>query len=95
MRPETHRSSQEWYQEASRSYLEGHQACAWCGGSHRVFKTHRGSRLEYHCNDCNFYVCYDQASNSYRAEPGLETSQLADHQEQASAVGNPQCFGLG
>jgi hypothetical protein len=64
------RTAQEWFAEAARDYVDGHQACAWCGGRHRVFKTRHGTRLEYHCTDCDFYVCHDEQTNAYAVEPG-------------------------
>jgi hypothetical protein len=64
------RTAREWFDEEAHCYIEGHQACAWCGGRHRVFKTSRGSRLEYHCADCDFYVCHDEKTGAYAMEPG-------------------------
>jgi hypothetical protein len=66
------RTAQEWFEEAAQCYVEGHQACAWCGGCHRVFKTTRRSRLEYHCTDCDFYVSQDEQTGEYAVEPGEE-----------------------
>jgi hypothetical protein len=60
----------EWFQEASRCYVDGHQACAWCGRAHRVFKTRRGSRKEYYCFGCEFYVSHDEDSDQYFLTPG-------------------------
>jgi hypothetical protein len=73
------RSPADWYRVATRRYIEGHQACAWCGGSHRVFKSRHGSRQEYACSSCEFYVAYDPESKDYFVEPGrsLEPAELA------------------
>jgi len=64
------RTAREWFEDEAQCYVEGHQACAWCGGRHRVFKTSRGSRLEYHCADCDFYVSHDEQTGAYAMEPG-------------------------
>ncbi len=72
MSPATKRSAHEWFEEAARCYVEGHQACAWCGGQHRVFKAVRSGRLEYYCKDCDFYVSRDAATGKCCAEPGRE-----------------------
>src|SRR5437660_159129 len=32
MLPATKRTPREWFDEAARCYVEGHQGCAWCGG---------------------------------------------------------------
>ena len=61
---------EEWYREAARCYVEGHQGCPWCGGSHQVFKTQRGSRQEYFCCGCEFFASFDQNTYSYFASPG-------------------------
>lgn len=65
------RSPAAWFAEASRRYVEGHQACAWCGVSHCVFQTESGTRLEFSCNHCDFYVCHDSRTDQYHATPGV------------------------
>ena len=64
------RTPQEWFAEAARLYVERHQGCAWCGGSHRVFHTQRGSRREYFCTGCDFRSGYDACINRYYSYPG-------------------------
>lgn len=64
------RTPQEWFQEAARCYLEGHQACAWCGGSHVVRKEETPTRVEYHCGQCDFGASQDRASGRYAFIPG-------------------------
>ena len=64
------RSPAAWFAEAARCYVEGHQACAWCGDTHCVFQTEHGPRLEYACNHCEFYVCHDRQAGNYHATPG-------------------------
>jgi hypothetical protein len=59
-----------WFAEAAHCYVEGHQACAWCGDSYCVFQTEHGPRLEYSCNHCEFYVCHDRLTGIYYAMPG-------------------------
>jgi hypothetical protein len=64
------RTSAAWFGEAARSYVQGHQACAWCGGAHCVFQRQRGSRLEYSCIQCGFYVCRDEQTAQFHVVPG-------------------------
>ena len=64
------RSSREWYAEAARCYVERHQGCAWCGGSHRVYRQKRGSRVEYSCNGCDFSASHDLETHSFFCVPG-------------------------
>jgi hypothetical protein len=52
--------------------VEGHQACAWCGGPHRVFQVRRGSRIEYSCSSCEFRAGHDEATGEYFSVPGIE-----------------------
>jgi hypothetical protein len=70
MTPLSERTPAAWFAEAARCYVEGHQACAWCGESHCVFQTERGARLEYSCNHCEFYVGYDRQTGQYHATAG-------------------------
>jgi hypothetical protein len=63
-------TSATWFEEAARFYVEGHQACAWCGGSHCVFQRQRGTRLEYSCIDCDFFVCHDEQTAQFHVAPG-------------------------
>lgn len=71
------RTSSEWFQEAARQYVEGHQACAWCGGAHRVFKLHNGQRTEYYCNGCEFLAAYDAESESFVVVPGIKSARTS------------------
>jgi hypothetical protein len=64
------RTAFEWFQEAERCYVEGHQGCAWCGGPHRVFKHKRGNRIEYFCNGCDFRTSHDVETGQYVSIPG-------------------------
>ena len=64
------RSPAAWFAVAAHCYVEGHQACAWCGDSHCVFQTEHGTRMEYSCNNCEFYVCYDRQVGQYHATAG-------------------------
>lgn len=72
MRTMVEPSPREWYHEAARVYVEGHQACAWCGGQHQVYQKTRGHRVEYYCPACDFYTFYDQQSGQYFAVPGRD-----------------------
>jgi hypothetical protein len=69
------RASSEWFEEAARCYVEGHQACAWCGGAHRVFKLRNSGRTEYYCNGCEFLVGHDPESELYFFVPGMRTGR--------------------
>ena len=66
----TERAAREWFEEAVRCYVENHQGCAWCGGAHRVFKVHKGSRIEYYCNGCDFRTGYDPETQVHFSVPG-------------------------
>ena len=66
------RTFSDWYQEAARCYLEGHQACAWCGGVHQVFKVQTGLAVEYYCNRCDFHAGHDPQAGRYGFVPGLK-----------------------
>jgi hypothetical protein len=66
------RTPQEWFEEAARAYVEGHQACAWCGSSHQAYKTQRNGRQEYYCPACDFYTFYNPGTGQYFAAPGHE-----------------------
>ena len=70
-----HMDSQEWYHEAARYYLEGHQACAWCGGRYRVFKTERSGGPCYYCHACDFFVGQEPGTGEYYMVPGQVESE--------------------
>ena len=50
----------KWFEEAARCYVEGHQACPWCGERHCVFRSEWGGRVEYHCSACDFSARRDE-----------------------------------
>jgi hypothetical protein len=64
------RTAREWFDEAQRAYVEGHQACASCGGKHQVYKGRRGGRLEYYCPACDFFAFHDEGSGQFYAVAG-------------------------
>jgi Zn finger protein HypA/HybF involved in hydrogenase expression len=68
--PHRLRTAQEWFQEAARCYIEGHQACVWCGECHSVYKSAQGNRMEYYCSSCEFSAGHDRASDRYFSAPG-------------------------
>ena len=68
----TKRTSSEWFQEAARCYLERHQGCAWCGGSHRVFRICRENQVVYYCNGCDSRAEHDESANQFLWVPGEE-----------------------
>jgi hypothetical protein len=71
------RTPAEWYQEAVRCYVEGHQACPNCGARHCVFQSHWGPRVEYYCSACDFSTCHDAQTGRYFAAIG-DGRQLAE-----------------
>jgi hypothetical protein len=66
----------DWFQEAARAYVEGHQACVWCGGCHRVYRNERSGCIEYYCASCEFYAIHDRAHNRYYSAPGMPRNLL-------------------
>lgn len=66
------RSPKDWFTAAEQCYVEQHQGCPWCGGSHRVFRVERGLRREYYCNGCDFRAGHDAATGRFFADPGEE-----------------------
>ena len=70
------RTPREWFELAERAYVEGHQACASCGGRHQVYKGRRGSRLEYYCPACDFYAFHDEGNNQFHAVAGRELTPV-------------------
>jgi hypothetical protein len=71
------RTAQNWFEEAERAYVEGHQACASCGGRHQVYRGQRRNRLEYYCPACDFYAFHDESSGQFYAVPGRGPGDLA------------------
>jgi hypothetical protein len=64
------RSAREWFVEAARCYTEGHQGCAWCGGSNCVYRSERADLVEYRCGECEFYTNYQPLLESHSMAPG-------------------------
>jgi hypothetical protein len=95
MTPPAQRSAREWFEAAARYYVEGHQACAWCGGQYRVFKAVRGHRLEYYCKDCDFYVSHDPKTDSYALEPGHDNASGPAPEVSELGFSSHGCLGLG
>jgi hypothetical protein len=71
------RTPKEWFEEAARCYLEHHQGCAWCGGSHRVYKRPKGHAVTYYCHSCDFHIAHDESSNEYFFVPGDDRDETA------------------
>jgi hypothetical protein len=61
----TKRTSRQWYDEAVRWYVEKHQGCPWCGGSHRVYRLVRGTKETYTCQGCDFQASFDAEKIEY------------------------------
>jgi hypothetical protein len=70
MMAQPERTPSDWFQDAERWFHEAHQACAWCQGFNRVYKTRRGSVCEYHCGTCDFYASHDEATGRHYMGPG-------------------------
>jgi hypothetical protein len=68
--PPKDRTAAEWFAEAARTYLEGHQACAWCGRSYQVRKVEKAHGVEFHCHFCDFHASHDATLDRYRVVPG-------------------------
>ena len=68
--PLTERTTKEWFAEAARYYLEGHQACAWCHQAHQVYRIETANGLQFHCNHCDFHVSYDRQQDRYTVVRG-------------------------
>lgn len=64
------KTAHQWFQEAARCYVESHQGCAWCGGSHRVFHSEQADEVQYYCMHCDFRAGYDRGSDNYFSVPG-------------------------
>src|SRR5438046_1127728 len=68
--PRGERTPMEWFGEATRWYLQGHQGCACCHGQHCVYRSEDGPRVEYDCTAGDFSACHDVRSGRYFAERG-------------------------
>jgi hypothetical protein len=55
----------EWFVEAMRWYVQGHQGCAHCRHQHCVFRSEYASRVEYYCTACDFSACHDLQTNAF------------------------------
>jgi hypothetical protein len=70
------RTPREWFDEAARAYADGHQACAWCGGTHQVYRRKRSSRTEYYCPGCDFFAFHDPTTGQFFAVTGHDVPAL-------------------
>lgn len=70
-----HRTAREWFQEAARCYVDNHQGCAWCGGSHRVHHTRRNLKQVYYCHGCDFQAGLDETTGKHFSVPGEELEE--------------------
>lgn len=59
------RTSRQWFEEAVRCYVDMHQGCPWCHGSHRVYQLQRGQEQIYTCQGCDFQASHDAGSGEY------------------------------
>jgi hypothetical protein len=64
------RTAAEWFAEALRWYLEGHQGCPCCHRRHCVFRSEWGCRIEFHCTECDFSASWDGLTDTASSTPG-------------------------
>jgi hypothetical protein len=57
--------SKDWFDRATQSNIENHQGCPWCQRPNQLYQSHRGSVREFHCGNCEFYVCHDEITDRY------------------------------
>jgi len=72
------RTAAEWFAEAQRSYIEDHQGCPWCGGSHRVHHVHSSTKTIFACQHCDFQAFRDTQSARCGFIPGEARSEVSD-----------------
>jgi hypothetical protein len=77
------RTALEWFQEAERWYVVGHQGCPSCRGQHCVIRSDWSGLIEYYCSACDFSTCRDCARGEFFAAIGTPAESSA-----AAAVGN-------
>jgi hypothetical protein len=65
--------ARQWFIKAIRWYVEEHQGCPRCRGRHCVFRATWGSRIEYHCTECDFSAAHDETAGTYAANLGEPT----------------------
>jgi hypothetical protein len=87
MGPDAEHSPAEWFEEAARWYVEGHQACPWCRERHCLFRSEWAGRLEYHCSSCDFSACQDHRSGLHFAADGRGPRRPAGISRHALAPG--------
>jgi hypothetical protein len=58
-------SSRDWFVRATHSNIENHQGCPWCQRANQLYHSVRGSVREFHCGNCEFYVCHDEITDRY------------------------------
>jgi hypothetical protein len=64
------KTASDWYHDAAQAYVESHQGCVWCGGSHRVYRNERSGCVEYYCGSCEFFAIHDRVQDRYVTAPG-------------------------
>jgi hypothetical protein len=64
------RSALEWFQEAERWYVIGHQGCPLCHGQHCVIRSDWSGLVEYYCSVCDFSACHDGSRGEFFAAIG-------------------------
>lgn len=70
MESATEPAAATWFELAAQFYVDKHQGCPWCGGSHCVFRSPRPDRIEYACSACDFFVCHHHKSGRYFSSAG-------------------------
>jgi len=83
------KTAEEWFSDAMRWYLEGHQGCPCCQKRHCVFRSRWGTRIEYHCNACDFSVAQDAQLKRCTASRGEKPQGLGMKLCRDSAIDLP------
>jgi hypothetical protein len=80
------RTASEWFAEATRWHVQGHQGCPRCHAQHCVFRSEHGARVEFHCTACDFSVCHDGQTGLSFAALGEEALLGVEGPRQARAA---------
>jgi hypothetical protein len=68
------RTAEQWFLEAARCYIERHQGCPWCEGSHRVYRREQDGQVTYYCHACDFRAGHEEPTDRYFFVPGERPS---------------------
>ena len=85
------RSAQEWYALAERKYVDNHQGCVWCDGSHRVFCARQGTKITYYCQACDCQASFDTKDEKHVFVPGEDIKDRGPETKVSGSHGFPAC----